>query len=117
MVVRRTSTANKTEEPELGYYHCSLPPTQGCARRFGQLVRGHWAACESRNHWVRDKLLREDDTLSKNRSLNANLTSLRVAILAVKAWLLPDSSWPQVIETAQNSTSFAYQLVCNHRVK
>ena len=115
--MRRTSTAFHTEEPELAYYHCSLPPAPGCASRFAALVRGHWAACEIRNHWVRDALLGEDKTRSKNYALNANLATLRVAVLALRAWLLPDPSWPQIIEPSQFDPSFPYQLVVHHRPK
>jgi hypothetical protein len=117
LVVRRTGTCLKSEEPELAYYISSLPGLPNNTQRFANLVRDHWGACEIRNHWVRDAQLGEDKTRIKNHQLNANLASLRVAVLAIKAHLLPDASWPEVIESAQASTSFAYQLAINHRVK
>jgi len=117
LVVRRSGTHGKTEEPELAYYISSLPPLPKHLHRFADLVRGHWGACEIRNHWIRDAQFAEDKTRSKNRNINANLAILRVALLAIKAHLLPDLSWPEVIETAQADRAFAYQLVVNHRRK
>ena len=117
VVVRRKGTCRKTEEPELAYYISSLKALPNTAHRFADLVRNHWGSCESRNHWVRDAQLGEDKTRVKHHHLNANLASLRVAVLAIKAHLLPDASWPQVMETCQARTSFAYHLVLNHRVK
>jgi hypothetical protein len=35
------------------FYNTSHTPTLECARSFGELARGHWGGCGSRNHWVR----------------------------------------------------------------
>ena len=55
-------TLQAHEELTLAFYVTSQGPTPGCARRFGELARGHWGGCENRNHWVRDVCMREDKT-------------------------------------------------------
>jgi len=116
-VVRRTGTNPSSDEPETAYYISNLPATPNRLNHFADLIRGHWAACEIRNHWVRDHIFGEDKTRSKNRKINANLAILRVAILALKEHLMPHLKWPQIVESAQADSAFAYQLVVNHRLK
>ena len=118
VVVRRINAAANDPEPELAYYHSneSLEDRPG-ARYFGDLVRGHWAGCEIRNHWVRDSQLLEDRTRIRDYNINANLATLRCCLLAIKATRLSHLSWPRVIETAQADQAFAYQLIANYRLK
>lgn len=118
MVVKRLNAAIDDPEPELAYYHSSLEINQHRrARFFASLVRGHWAGCEIRNHWVRDAQFLEDRTRIRDPDINANLATLRCCLLAIKARCLQHLSWPQIIETAQADQSFAYQLVANYRLK
>jgi len=118
IVVRRSNAAKDQAEPELAYYHASesIGPRRG-ACYFASLVRGHWGGCESRNHWVRDTQMLEDKTRIRDYNINANLTTLRSCLLAIKAQLLPHLSWPQTSERAQDSQAFAYQLIAKHTVK
>jgi hypothetical protein len=55
-VIYRTQTGEPDEVPTVAYYITTEPPAKGCARRFGELARGHWGGCEIRNHRVRDTL-------------------------------------------------------------
>ena len=75
-------------------------------------MRGHWAGCESRNHWRRDAILREDDTRSRNPGVVTNLALLRNAVIA----LFVDhqetyGSLPAFIEAVAHRPSFARRLV------
>lgn len=115
--MRRQGVDRRTEEPETAYYISSLPPDRRNVDRFAELIRGHWASCEIRNHWVRDHIFGEDKTRSKNRHLNANLAILRVALLAIKAHRLHDRSWPEVVERSQTNRAFSFQLIVNYRIK
>lgn len=117
-MVRRTNAASDDPEPELAYYHSSETlQDRPSARYFADLVRGHWAGCEIRNHWVRDSQFFEDRTRIRDYTINANLVTLRCCLLAIKATHLPHLSWPLIIETAQSHQPFAYQLIANYRFK
>lgn len=117
MVIERTTTFDENEEPTLAFYTTSQGPTPGCARRFGELARGHWGGSESRNHWVRDACLREDKTRSKNYNLNCNLSALRICLVALKADLHPQPSWPELQERCQHNPSVPFHALVNHRSK
>jgi hypothetical protein len=80
-----------------------------------RLTRGHWGGSESRNHWVRDACLREDKTRSKNYHLNCNLSARRVCLVALKAELHPEPSWPALQERCQHHPRI--QALVKHRSK
>ncbi len=118
VVVSRTNAAVDDPEPELAYYHSSETlEDRPNAAYFAVLARGHWAGCEIRNHWVRDSQMMEDRTRIRDYNINANLTTLRCCLLAIKSTRLSHLSWPQVIETAQSNQAFAYQIIANYRLK
>ena len=117
VVIERTTTFDENEEPTLAFYTTSQGPTPGCARRFGELARGHWGGSESRNHWVRDACMREDKTRSNNYHLNCNLSALRVCLVALKADLHPQPSWPALQERCQHNPSVRFHALVNHRSK
>jgi len=104
--VRSLVTVRKRCEPKRGgkveesvlHYPSSLPP--GGAERFAELVRGLWGGSEIRNHRARDALFEEDRTRSKNLNLNGSLVVLRCALIALKARLAPEPSWPELFEKA-----------------
>ena len=116
-MIERTSTLDEDEEPTIAFHITSHPPAPGCARRFGELARGHWGGCESRNHWVRDACMREDKTRSKNHNLNCSLSALRVCLIAIKADLYPEPSWPDLQEHCQHSTAIPLRALLKHRSK
>jgi hypothetical protein len=116
-VIERTTTFDDHEEPTFAFYTTSHPPVPGCARRFARLARGHWGGCESRNHWVRDACMREDQTRSKHYRLNCNLAALRVCLVALKAALHPEPSWPELQERCQHHPTIPLQALLKHRSK
>lgn len=116
-MIERTSTREENEEPTIAFYTTSHGPTPGCARRFGELARGHWGGCESRNHWVRDACMHEDKTRSKNHNLNCALAALRICLVAVKADLHSESSWPELQERCQSNPRIPLQALLKHRSK
>lgn len=117
VVIKRTSTFDANEEPTIAFYITSHSPAPGCARSFAQLARGHWGGSESRNHWVRDACMREDQTRSKNYPLNCNLSALRVCLVALKAQLHPEPSWPALQERCQHNPAIPFQALVKHRPK
>lgn len=96
-------------------YLSSLPPR--CAEYFAKLVRGHWAGCETRNHWTRDALFEEDATRSRNLNLNGNLAVLRCALIALKARLAPRLPWPEIFELSGMRTSVPFNMICKNTFK
>jgi hypothetical protein len=117
VVIERTTTFADDEEPTIAFYTTSHPPVPGCARNFADLARGHWGGSESRNHWVRDACRRQDQTRSKNYHLNCNLSALRVCLVALKADLHPDPSWPELQERCQHDPSIPLRALLKHRPK
>ena len=100
IVMRTERTVKKTgaTTTESHYYLSSLPPEQYSPAQWLELIRGHWAGVEIRNHWRRDALLGEDRSRSRNPNLLANVALIRSALLALLAEKLPDDSLPQVRE-------------------
>lgn len=119
VITKRTRSTNP-EAPDAGeetvsHYVSTLVPQP--AKRFAQLVRGHWGGCEIRNHWVRDALFEEDKTLSKNQNLNGNLAVLRCALISLKSRLVTHLSWPALFELSGLKTTVPYNMVCNNIFK
>lgn len=46
-------------------------------------IRGHWAGVEIRNHWMKDAILYEDKTRSRNPNIVGSLALLRAALLRI----------------------------------
>lgn len=101
IVVRSQRTIKKTDQTstESRYYLSSAEPQDYTPRQWLELIRGHWAGVENRNHWRRDALLGEDDSRSRNPHLLANVALIRNALLAVLAENLHSQSLPQLCET------------------
>lgn len=66
---------------ETRYYLSSQDPGERTPENWIQLVRGHWAGVENRNHWRRDVLWNEDRTPSSHSHVVGNLAVLRSAAL------------------------------------
>lgn len=68
----------------------SLSREQADPKSLAAFVRGHWAAIENRQHWVRDAVLGEDTCRVRDRDRAWVLSLLRIAavdlfhLLAVK---------------------------------
>jgi predicted transposase YbfD/YdcC len=120
VVITKLTRSTSPEAPDAGeetvsHYVSTLVPQR--AKRFAQLVRGHWGGCEIRNHWVRDALFEEDKTLSKNQHLNGNLAVLRCALISLKSRLAPHLSWPALFELSGLKTTVPYNIICNNTFK
>jgi len=118
VVVEKTSAKKSAPDQacESVSYHVSSHHPRS-AEFFAELVRGHWGGCEIRNHWVRDELFEEDSTRSKNLNLNGNLAVLRGSLIALKAALAPDKTWPFIRELSSMKPSLPYNLICRNLFK
>lgn len=117
VVDKRSTTKLASGEPTqtASYYLSSHYPRR--AEFFADLIRGHWGGCEIRNHWVRDALFEEDSTRSKNLNLNGNLAVLRGSLIALKAALAPDKTWPLIRELSSMKISLPYNMICKNLFK
>lgn len=76
------------------------------------LIRGHWAGVENRNHWRKDACLLEDKTRSKNPRIVANLILLRNALFKLFDEFAQDSlSLPAAVEAFSQKPSIALSLI------
>jgi len=100
IVVRSQRTIKKTgaSSSESRYYLSSAPPGQYRPDQWLQLICGHWAGVEIRNHWRRDAVMGEDRSRSRNANLLANLALIRSALLCGLADHFPDRSQPEIHE-------------------
>ena len=89
-------TGQTTTEPH--YYLSSALPDQYSPQQWLDLIRGHWAGVEIRNHWRRDVIFGEDQSRSRNANLLANMALIRNALLAVLAEHFPDEPSPELLE-------------------
>jgi hypothetical protein len=82
IVVRSEVTIKKTGKTtnDTRYYLSSAEPDERTPALWQQLVRGHWAGVEIRNHWRRDALWGEDRSRTRNASALANLALMRNAL-------------------------------------
>jgi predicted transposase YbfD/YdcC len=115
IVVRNTRLIKKTgrSTTETHYYLSSALPDQYLPPQWLELVRGHWAGVEIRNHWRRDVIFGEDQSRSRNPNLLANLALIRNALLAVLAEHFPDRSSPAVLENLSRKTDDSIALLCS----
>ena len=76
--LRDAGTGLWRRRDDVAYYACQARLD---AATFGRLVRGHWGV-ENRSHYVRDRILREDDSRIRTRpGLFARLRSFALNIL------------------------------------
>lgn len=109
--VKRGGTSKK-KEWEDSYYLSSLTPEQMSPEKAMQLIRGHWAGCEIRNHWRKDAILFEDGTRSKNRNITCNLAVLRNLVLhRFVQHQETYASLPAFVEEVAANSAFAMRLL------
>ena len=70
---------------ETRYYLTSQEAQERSHQGWQDLIRGHWAGVEIRNHWRRDALMGEDRSRTRNPRALGNLAILRNVILALIA--------------------------------
>ena len=107
---RSQKRSGKTTE-EIRYYISSLEPEDLTPEQWLQLIRGHWAGVENRNHWRRDALMGEDRSRSRNRSLLTNLALIRNGLLRVLNRCFPGDSIPVIRECIQAKPSLAFRAL------
>jgi predicted transposase YbfD/YdcC len=113
VVVRSQRTLKKTlqSSQESRYYLSSRLPLEHTSPEWLNLIRGHWAGVENRNHWRRDALMGEDRSRSRHPKLLANLALIRSVLLH----LLPSSTdappLPQTREILQRRPGQCLKLL------
>ncbi len=114
IVVRSQRTLKKTglTSSESRYYLSSVLPDQYRPEQWLQLICGHWAGVEIRNHWRRDALMGEDRSRSRNANLLANLALLRSALLWALAEELEHQTQPEIQEHLHSNPSRCLALIC-----
>ena len=105
----RKSTAFKTDEKEICYYLSSEPFDRRTPEQWLNLVRGHWAGVEIRNHWRKDACLYEDQTRSRNPALVGALAMLRNILLFTHKEQDKHTTLPGFVEdiAADNNKAFS----------
>lgn len=100
VVIRSERTIKKTSQTshESRYYLSSRTPDEHTDQQWLNLIRGHWAGVENRNHWRRDALMGEDRSRSRNANLLANLALIRNVLLAVLERFEDSRSLPETRE-------------------
>ena len=113
MVVRsrRTEKRSGKSTVETRYYISSLEPEDRTPEQWLQLIRGHWAGFENRNHWRRDALMGEDRSRSRNRSLLTNLALIRNGLFRVLNRCFPGDSIPVIRERIQAKPCLAFRAL------
>jgi len=113
VVVRSERTLKKggQSSQESRYYLSNRLPEEQTSEQWLNLIRGHWAGAENRNHWRRDALMGEDRSRSRHPKLLANLALIRNTLLL----FLPSSedsfSLPQTREILQRRTVQCLRLL------
>ena len=100
IVVRSERTIKKTGQTstESRYYLSSAPAPDHTPWQWLELIRGHWAGVENRNHWRRDALMGEDHSRSRHPTLLANVALIRNVLLQVLSESLQEQSLPHLRE-------------------
>lgn len=113
IVVRSQRTIKKTgaSSTESRYYLSSAPPQQYSQPEWLQLICGHWAGVEIRNHWRRDVLMGEDRSRSRNPNLLANLAIIRSALLCLLAEQFEGRSQPEIRESIHLNPDNCWKLI------
>jgi hypothetical protein len=112
-VVRSQRTIKNTgaTSTESRYYLSSALPEQYTRAGWLQLICGHWAGVEIRNHWRRDVLMGEDRSRSRNANLLANLALIRNALLHGLAQQFENNSQPEIRERLQSNPDRCLALI------
>ena len=112
-MVRSQRTIKKTgaTSSESRYYLSSALPERYTSAQWHQLIRGHWAGVEIRNHWRRDVLMGEDSSRSRNPNILANLALFRSALLHGLAEQFPNRPQPEIREALHSNPDRCLALI------
>lgn len=113
VVVRSARTLKKTAQSsqESRYYLSNRLPQEHTSEQWLNLIRGHWAGVENRNHWRRDALLGEDRSRSRHPQLLANLALLRNVLLLLFSSSEAAPPLPQTREMLQRRPQHCLKLL------
>lgn len=111
--MRSERTIKKTgaSSIESRYYLSSAEPPKYKCSQWLELIRGHWAGVEIRNHWRRDALMGEDRSRSRNPNLLANLAVIRSALLCGLVEQFEDRSQPEIHECLHSNPGRCFTLI------
>lgn len=107
----RTVKRSGVTTQETRAYLSSLEPGERTRLQWHQLVRGHWAGVENRNHWRRDSLFGEDRSRSRHPGLLANLALLRSALLRVIGHKYPGQPLPALFDQLRSNHRLAFNTI------
>lgn len=112
-MVRSQRTLKKTGAgtTESRYYLSSAEPEQYSRSQWLEVISGHWAGVEIRNHWRRDVLMGEDQSRSRNPNLLANLAILRSALLCGLAEQYDQRSQLEICEYLHSDPDRCWSLI------
>ena len=113
VVVRSEVFTSKTglTSTESRFYLSSQQPDERTPQQWHDLIRGHWAGVEIRNHWRRDHLWGEDRSRTRNARALANLALLRSALLALISAHHPDLPLKQLFEQLHSDPATCLRLI------
>ena len=94
-------------------YITSLEPTERTDPEWHELIRGHWAGVENRNHWRRDALFGEDRSRSRQVGLLTNLALIRTALLRVIGRKFPGQSLPSLFDRLRTDPQAALHAIAS----
>ena len=108
---RRTHKKSGSTTQETRGYISSLEPVERTPDQWHQLIRGHWAGVENRNHWRRDTLFGEDRSRSRNPGVLANLALMRTALLRVIGRKFLNQPLPEIFDRLSNQPRAAFHTI------
>ncbi len=109
---QRTIKKTAISSVESRYYLSSAEPGQYSRSQWLELIRGHWAGVEIRNHWRRDVLMGEDRSRSRNPNLLANLAIIRSALLCgLAAEQCDQRSHPEIREPLHSEPDRCWSFI------
>lgn len=111
MQSRRTEKKSGKTSFETRYYLSSQEADERTHPDWINLIRGHWAGVEIRNHWRRDAICGEDRTRSRKPNIVANLALLRSATFPLLSHQYPDRCLPDLRETFAANPNLACDVL------
>ena len=118
IVVERERTEmkeGKTSE-EISFYLSTVETDKYGPEKYNELVRGHWAGVENRNHWKRDAILEEDRTRTRNTNICSGLALLRNTYLAMLARYEVDLNLNAVKQICSHNPQIALKMLLGDKL-
>jgi predicted transposase YbfD/YdcC len=108
---RRTEKRTGKTSFQTRYYLSSQNANERPYEGWIQLIRGHWAGVENRNHWRRDALWGEDRTRSRKPNIVGNLALLRSAACGLLNHHYPGRSHSDLLESFAAGPFLSWTLI------